>query len=248
MTLDSLTFRIATLSVAALALAACGTEAPEPPAPAAPAPVPAAPASTDVPTPPETPETEVADAAATTDAAETTEAPVADDEDHGHEDGDHSHDHGEEDGHMHAGGEAHVHGEAEGAIILEGDTLTVSLDGALASFGMSEAPVETAEDEAARQAALDAFKDDAAVLAINNEAGCTLTEVSQSVRAVGGAANATFDYTYACASIGALAEVTFTIFEGTPSMEKIDLAILSGDTQDAVTLTPDAPTATISSD
>lgn len=149
---------------------------------------------------------------------------------------------------MHAGGEAHVHGEAEGAIILEGNSLTVSLDGALASFGISEAPVETEEDEAARQAALDAFKDDAAVVAINGEAGCTLTGVSQSVRAVGGAANATFDYTYTCASVDALSEVSFTIFEGTPSMEKIDLAILSGDTQDAVTLTPDAPTVTISSD
>ncbi|MEL6568944.1 MAG: DUF2796 domain-containing protein [Pseudomonadota bacterium] len=265
-------FRVSAASAAILALASCGTEAPEPPAAdAAPAPQSAEATPPPTPTPPPT-ETAVSDAAETVETAATETMDIAStgdemaeshdsdhgghehddhgDHDHEHDDHDESHehsdghDHGDE-SHEHASGEAHVHGEAEGAIILEGETLTVSIDSALASFGISEAPVETPEQEATRQAALDAFKDDAAVLTINGEAGCTLTETSQAVRTVGGAANATFDFTYTCADPGALSGVTFTLFETTSSMEELDLAIIKDGAQDAVTLTQSAYTASL---
>ncbi|MEM1149912.1 MAG: DUF2796 domain-containing protein [Pseudomonadota bacterium] len=279
MTVDQSHFRLAAISIAALAFAGCGTEAPEPTHAPEPAATPTETASVDTPEPPTPPATDPVVAPASAEAdVEPDAAPEEPhdhaegehghdhgdgehshdhggegDKDHGHDHGDHDHgehghDHGDDHGHSHAGGEAHVHGAAEGALILEGDTLTLSLDGALASFGISEAPVETEADEAARQAALNAFADDSAVLVINDEAGCELTQTSQSVRAVGGAANGTFDYSYTCASVDALSDVMFTIFESTPSMETIELAVLQGDSQDGVMLTAGSNTVSLSGD
>ena len=263
------------VSACALMLAACGTEAREPEAAPAPAPVaePEAPPavetaqSPETPQPPETPEPASMDSETMPDMTEMSppegEASESDDihgdehggehsddhadgEDHGHDadhaDGD-SHDH---DDHDHAGGAAHVHGEAEGAIILEGETLTVSLDSALASFGLPESVPGTPEQQAERQTVLNALTDAAAVLEINSEAGCTLVSSEQSVRSVGEVGNAVLDFTFTCSDPGALDEATFVLFEDYPTKEEIDLAILIEVSQSAATLTSDARTASIS--
>ena len=248
MKLRSTSLRFCAISALGLVLASCGSEAPVSDAPAAP---PAPEAATEAETPAVQPASvENPQENDTTTPADGEIATETDDKGEPHDHGDdHSHDDDHDhDDHMHGGGEAHVHGEAEGAIIIEGETVTISLDGALASFGLSEAPAETAEAEAARQEALSAFSDDATVLNINGEADCTLSEANHGVRSVGGAANATIDYTYACASMDDLSEITFTIFETTPSMEEINMAILVGDTQDAMTLTAGANTVTVSAD
>ncbi len=243
--------RFCAISALGLVLASCGSEAPVSDAPAPPPAPEAAPAAempeiepASVEDPQEDDTTTQADGEMAPETDDTNE-PHDHDEDHSHGEGDeHSHDDDHED-HMHAGGEAHVHGEAEGAIIIEDETVTISLDGALASFGISEAPADTAEAETARQEALSAFSDDTTVLSINGEAGCTLSETNHGVRSVGGAANATIDYTYTCASMDDLSEITFTIFETIPSMEEINMAILVGNTQDATTLTAGANTVTV---
>jgi len=248
------------VSACALMLAACGTEAPEPEAAPAPAPVaePETPSavetaqSPETPQPPETPETPEPASTDGDTTPETTEmSPPEGEASKDGEDHDHDADHADadepsHDDHDHAGGAVHVHGEAEGAIILEGETLTVSLDTALASFGLQEAVPGTPEQQAERQTVLNALTDAAAVFEINSEAGCTLVSSEQSVRSVGEIGNAVLDFTFTCDDPGALDKATFVLFEDYPTLEEIDLAILIEGSQSAATLTSDARTASLS--
>ncbi|MEM9738608.1 MAG: DUF2796 domain-containing protein [Pseudomonadota bacterium] len=252
-------FRFSAIGVAALALAACGSEAPESTAPASPEPAPAAEAAP--PATPTPPEPEVIEVAATNEDLSSDSTDTESSHDHGdeshdhggeHSDGDHSHedhgdeahdhDHGGDDhDHDHAGGAPHVHGKAEGAMILEGSTLTLSLDSALASFGLKETAPANDEEQAVRDAVFDALNRAETVVRLTPEAGCVLMESRQSVRNVGDVGNAVLDYTFECADPAALTDATFMIFEVHETLETIDLAVLIGPTQDAATLSASSP-------
>ena len=200
-------------------------------------------------------ETEMAEA----DVADTSEEAVStaatdhdhsddepDDHDHEHEDHDHDHDdHSHDHDHDHddmAGGAPHVHGKGEGAVVLEGSTLSISLDSALASFGAREAEPETPEQEAERAGLRMQLADPLKVVDISDAAGCIFTGSDVGFRYGGGGhGNAVVNYTFECSNAPALDMIQFTVFETFPPMEEIDLALLSGDDQGAATLTPDAP-------
>ncbi|MEM7767389.1 MAG: DUF2796 domain-containing protein, partial [Pseudomonadota bacterium] len=168
----------------------------------------------------------------------------SEDHDHDHdehaEDGDHDeHDHAAHahDDHDHAGGDAHVHGEAEIAIALDGNTLTVSLNGALASFGLTEAEPETDEARAVIAEGLAPFNKSTTLVALPDAAGCTETEADAGTDYSRGPGNLVADYTFTCTNPDALSEADFPIFADYSTLEKIDAVWLVGSDQAAKTLT-----------
>jgi len=237
---------------AAMVLAACSGASEEPAAPQAPAPEAESAAG-------EAPAAE-AGASSMDDAGEEMASPASapaeadgtgeDDTEHGEEDhaehgeDDHAehdgddHDHGD-----HAGGAPHVHGKATAAIVLDAETLAISFQTALASFGLSE---EEPGDDAAR-AALDAalapFGSPDSLVTLPEAAECALVEAETGAD-FSGAGDFIGDYTFSCAAPDALDEVRFHVFTVYPDLETIDAVWLAGNDQVSVTLTPDEPTIT----
>jgi hypothetical protein len=196
------------LAALVMGLAACGAPN-EPEAPAEVAP----------PTQPETPET-----------------PAAGEADHDMHDEDHDeHDGEEDDHHAHheededlAGGEAHEHGAAEAALVLQGETLTLSLDTPLDSFGVREAAPETAAQEAEHDTLANTLAAPDTVFSVNPEAGCTLTSSDVAFRHHGDHGAALLTYTYECASPEELDRIGFEVFTAYPGFHTVDAVILNG--------------------
>ena len=157
------------------------------------------------------------------------------DDDHGHS-GEHDHDHGHDHGDDGFVGHAHVHGEAEGALVLEGSTLTFSLNSALASFGADESEPETPQETAALEVLRTRLSDPFAMIDINDEAGCIFTGSDVDYIYSGGPGNADTAYTFNCASADGLTDITLIAFETFKTLEKVDLAVLSGADQAGVEL------------
>ena len=183
------------------------------------------------------------DVAATVEVAATDGEDEAHDHDedhaeeaHGEEDHDHEdhaeehedHDHGENghDDHDHAGGEAHVHGLSDLAISLDGATVSVSLEGALANFDLDES-MRTLEDATPYT--------DGVVELIGGD--CARDQAGASIRPIGDHGNLTIDLAYTCASIDTLEAVNVTGFASFAGFEEVDAVVLSETGQTAKTLT-----------
>ncbi len=192
-------------------------------------------------TPPSVAE-EVTEAATEADVVETVAAdPVADDhedhedhEDHDdhdehsdHDDHDHDEDHVDHsDDHDHAGGEAHVHGLSDLAISIDANTVSVSLEGALANFDLDET-LRTVDDVAPYT--------DGIVELIGGD--CTRDSGEASIRAIGDHGNMMVDLVYACAAIEDLSAVDVTAFGAFAGFEEVNAVILTETGQTASTLT-----------
>ena len=235
-------------------LAACGSPT-EPESPIeAPTPISEATPTTAEVTDSEDAATEPVDAT-TDEGAPADERDHSAEHDHGdeqdHDDGDHGHSHEDEHDHDEHGhdhgddgfvGHAHVHGEAEGALVLDGSTLTFSLNSALASFGAVESEPETPEETAAREQLRTRLSDPFAIIDINDEAECIFTGSDVDFIYSGGPGNADVTYTFNCASAGRLADITLAAFESFETLEKVDLAVLSGADQAGVELSRESRT------
>ena len=214
------------LAVSGLALAACqpASEAPQ---------------DVSVETPPvveesvDTVDAEIEEVAAP--AEDVVEAAAAGDDDHAHdadhEDGDHAHDDHDHDSHDHddhdhAGGEAHVHGLSELAASLDGTTLSVNVEGALANFDLDET-IRTLEDTAPYT--------DGTVEIVGGD--CTRTAASASVRPIGDHGNMVIDLTYDCAAAGSFEAINVTGFASFAGFEEVNAVFLTGTDQTAETLT-----------
>lgn len=149
-------------------------------------------------------------------------------EEHEHEDEHEDHDHGEDghDDHDHAGGEAHVHGLSDLAISLDGATVSVSLEGALANFDLDES-LRTLEDAAPYT--------DGVVELIGGD--CTRDQAGASIRPIGDHGNLTIDLAYTCASIDTLEAVNVTGFASFAGFEEVNAVVLTETGQTAKTLT-----------
>ncbi len=156
----------------------------------------------------------------------------ADHDDHeheaAHEDGDHddeAHDHDDHD-HDHAGGEAHVHGLSDLAASLDGTTLSVNIEGALANFDLDES-LRTLEDTSPYT--------DGAVAIMGGD--CTRSTASASIRPIGDHGNLVIDLTYDCASAGSIEAIEVTGFQSFVGFEEVNAVFLTGTEQTAETLT-----------
>ncbi|MEM1086672.1 MAG: DUF2796 domain-containing protein [Pseudomonadota bacterium] len=237
------------VSLAVLGLAACGqSEAPETPSAADTVDVAEADPMVD-----EVSESEPQVAEVATTVAETNDdhdhAHAHDDHSHDHDHDDHKHDHDDHDHsdeHMHAHddhdhdhggvGEAHVHGEGEMAVTLDGSTLAVSFEGALASFASFEHEPKTDEQRAELEAVRVSFAAAENSLSINTEAGCVLNSTGVQFRHSGNHGSVMADYEYTCASVDEISSISLKIFDNYPALEAVDVVFISDTGQQAKTL------------
>lgn len=171
------------------------------------------------------------------------EGPHEHGDDHSHDGDDHSHDHDHD--HDMAGGEAHTHGDGEAAIVLEGRNLTVTLNTALASLGASEAEPETDDAIAARAALRAQLITPMGMVDPVGEAGCIFAGSDVAFRYSGDHGHTEVSYDFQCSSPDALEGVSFDVFGAFDTLETVEVAVLVGDSQSAVDLTPANPVAMI---
>jgi len=143
----------------------------------------------------------------------------------GHDHGD-AHDHGDDHDHDHAGGEAHVHGLSDLAVSLDGASVSVSLEGALANFDLDES-LRTVEDPAPYT--------DGIVELIGGD--CTRDQAGVSIRPIGDHGNMMIDMTYSCAAIDSLEAIDVTGFVNFSGFEEVNAVVLTEAGQTAKTLT-----------
>lgn len=155
-----------------------------------------------------------------------------DDHDHGEDDHDHGgddHDHGEDDhdhDHDHAGGEAHVHGLSDLAASLEGSTLSVNVEGALANFDLDES-IRTLDDTTPYT--------DSLVAIVGGD--CSRDSASATIRPISDHGNLIVDLTYTCASPDAIEAIDVTGFQTFAGFEEVKAVYLTDAGQTAETLT-----------
>lgn len=169
---------------------------------------------------------DAADLAGVEDAANSEET----DHDHGdehedHADGAHDDDHDHDD-HDHAGGEAHVHGKSEMAVSLDGNSVSISLEGALANFDT---------DESTREISDPALYTDGVIALRGGD--CTAEMTSAFIRPIGDHGNMMLDFVYTCAAIEDLTGIEVTAFSKFSGFEEVDAVILTATGQTAETLT-----------
>ncbi|MFN3213362.1 MAG: DUF2796 domain-containing protein [Henriciella sp.] len=174
-------------------------------------------------------------------AAEPAEEHDHDDEDHADEGDDHDHDEEhedhadehdhdehahEDDDHDHAGGEAHVHGLSELAASLDGSTLSVNVEGALANFDLEES-LRTLDDPSA-------YTDRTAEIVGGD---CTRSGATASIRPIGDHGNLVIDLTYDCAAPDTLEAINVTGFQSFAGFVEVNAVFLTETGQTAETLT-----------
>lgn len=164
---------------------------------------------------------------------------------------------------------AHVHGEAQMAVVVEGETVSVSLNSAMYNIvGFERAP-NGAEEEAALAAAIETLKDGDSVISFSEAAACSFVSASHSLPKMKDDHDHDHDhgdnshdhdghdhgehnhyrdleaeYTFTCEDANRLADATVNLFASFERLEKIDLVVLSDDDQAAGSLTPDENTLT----
>lgn len=167
-------------------------------------------------------------------ASDAEDADHGHDEDHeeaAHDDHDDHDEHAEHDHdeHDHAGGEAHVHGLSDLAVSLDGNTVSVSAEGALANFDLDET-IRTLDDTTP-------YSDNLVALVGGD---CTRDQADVSVRPIGDHGNLMVDLVYSCADIDALEAIDVIAFEAFTGFEEVNAVILTESGQMASTLTASA--------
>jgi len=140
-----------------------------------------------------------------------------------HEDDDSDH---AEDDDDHAGGEAHVHGVSDLAVSLDGDTVSISIEGALANFDLDES-LRTLENAA--------LYTNGVVELVGGD--CSRDIDDASIRAIGDHGNLTVDLVYSCAAIDDLSAIDVTAFAAFDGFEEVNAVVLTETGQTASTLT-----------
>lgn len=142
-------------------------------------------------------------------------------EDHDHED----HEHGDHD-HDHAGGEAHVHGLSDLAASIDGSTLSVNVEGALANFDLDESIRDLGDTTPYTGGTVEIIGGD-----------CTSTSAEASVRPIGDHGNMIIDLTYDCGAPDAIEAINVTGFASFAGFEEVNAVFLTDAGQTAETLT-----------
>lgn len=175
----------------------------------------------------ESAEVEVETVAAESDAHDGEDHAETTSEDHGEEHGEH-HDHGEHDhgDHDHGAGEAHVHGLSDLAATLDGSTLSISIEGALANFDLDET-LRTLDDTTPYT--------DSTVEVIGGD--CTRDSAAASIRPISDHGNLMIDLTYTCAAPDAIEAIEVTGFQIFAGFEEVNAVFLTDTDQTAETLT-----------
>ena len=221
--------------MAALTLSACGSASDETTAPAVPVPPPTV-TETDAPTPPEPP---------------IVEEIIAENDAHDHDDhegeahDEHDHEDHEEHDHSDGVGEAHVHGASEMAVIVEGNTLSISFGGPLANVLGFEYEPKTDEEKQASADLQTMLKEPANLVAIPTAAACAPLERDVSIRRSGTHGSLEVGYNFECANIDAIKALDFTGFTSFSGLETVDAIVITPAGQTAASLTASKATLTL---
>lgn len=219
--------------LAALALTACGAANDETPTPAAPTPPIVSETDTQPPEPPAAP---VAD----TDAHNHGDESHDEDEHHDHDT--HAEDDHDEHDHDDGVGEAHVHGLSEMAMIVDGNTLSISFGGPLVNVLGFEHEAKTPEQEQAVSDLKETLADVSNLVAIPTEAGCNTLKRDVSIRVTGTHGTINVEYDLECTKVTAVREARVTGFDTFSGLETIDAIVITPAGQSAVSLTASSNT------
>ena len=153
-----------------------------------------------------------------------------DHDDEAHAEDDHN-DHDDHDDHAHddddhAGGEAHVHGVSELAASIDGTSLSISIEGALANFDLDET-LRTLDDATPYT--------DGVVTVIGGD--CKRDSANAEIRPIGDHGNLVVDLTYTCGTIADVAAIEVTGFQSFAGFEEVNAVFLTDTRQVAETLT-----------
>jgi len=232
--------------LAALTLSACGSASDETTAPDVPVPPPTV-TETDAPTPPEPPIVE--EIIAENDAHDHDDHEGEPHEDHDsdkdHHDHD-EHDHDDHDAHDHSDGvgEAHVHGTSEMALIIEGNTLSISFGGPLVNVLGFEHKAETPEQKQAVTDLQETLDDVSNLVAIPANAGCTALKRDVKIRNTGTHGTIAVDYDLECRDIAQVTQVSIIGFETFGGLESVDAVVITPAGQSAAGLSRGAASIT----
>ena len=148
-----------------------------------------------------------------------------DHDEHDHEGEDHS-DHDHDHDHDHAGGEAHVHGLSDLAVSLDGNTVSISVEGALANFDLNES-IRELDDTAPYTNSLVALQG----------GDCTQEDATVGIRPIGDHGNLTVDLIYTCSAMESLSGIDVVGFQTFAGFEEVNAVLLTETGQTAETLT-----------
>lgn len=228
--------------LAALTLSACGSASDETTAPDVPVPPPTV-TETDAPTPPEPPVVE--DVVAEDDDHDHDDHEGEAHDDHGDSHDEHDHEDHEEHDHSDGVGEAHVHGASEMAVIVEGNTLSISFGGPLANVLGFEYEPKTDEEKQASADLQTMLKDHANLVTIPTAAACAPLERDVSIRRSGTHGSLEVGYNFECANIDAITALDFTGFTSFSGLETVDAIVITPAGQTAASLTASKATLTL---
>ncbi len=119
-----------------------------------------------------------------------------------------------------------MHGLSELAASVQGTTLSISVEGALANFGL---------DESLRELSDTAPYTDGIVAIQGGD--CTRDSASASIRPIGDHGNLMIDLTYTCAAVDTLTGIDVTGFANFSGFEQVDAVFLADAGQTAESLT-----------
>jgi hypothetical protein len=235
--------------LAALTLSACGSASDDVAPITVPAPTPTV-TEADVPTPPEPPVIEDAaqDVVIEDDAhdhdSHDGEAHKNGDAHEDHDDDKHDHDKHDHDDHSDGVGEAHVHGTSEMALIVEGDTLSISFGGPLVNVLGFEHEAKTPEQIQAVNDLKATLADASNLVTLPANAGCTLLETDVQMRNTGTHGTIAVEYNLECRNIAQVTQVNIIGFETFGGLETVDAVVITPAGQTAAGLSRGAASIT----
>ena len=200
--------------------------------------------------PQETAETEISVEEETTEVTmvdDGTDETVAEADIHEHDE-DHSgdHDRDDEDHDYNQSGDeparlgAHQHGNAMLAVTVQNNTISISFDAPLASFGAPESP-QTDEDQAKIEAVQERLRDETNIVSLIGDVGCDLVSRSMSTRLANGHGELQTSAEYDCADVDALEAIRVVAFNAYPTLTEVEAVYVSDVTQNSADLTPANP-------
>lgn len=149
---------------------------------------------------------------------------------------------------------AHVHGEAQTAIVIEGESVSVTLNSAMYNITGFERAPQTPEEETKLADAISALEDGASLFVFSAEAGCEATGTMHSLPKEGDLTQKSHDeldeahnpyrdlearFEFTCANPARLKNVSFAVFERFENLEVVKVVLLIGANQSAGELTRD---------
>ena len=145
---------------------------------------------------------------------------------------------------------AHVHGVGKLQVVLDSNTLTLSLDSPLANLVGFEHVPQNEQQKAAVRAMADKLNQAAVLFAPTPAAQCQVASVRLAAPVLApaskrdGHADLDADFVFRCLQPAALRDIEVRLFAAFPQLQRLDVEIVGPRGQTAARLTPKQPRVT----